>query len=407
MRLKFFILLSFLFLLGTSLPGMAQGEITVVKQAIQVPEKIGSSVEKVVNQVIAPGTQLELVFPEATSPVQLPERIIPSVSADAMPVSGQTELENRLRILEQTERFIPKYPGVFQARDLSSNAGEFTFSGTVFRDGDEVYGVIAAHTLGGLDRNPDQLGRVFIADISYKGESRSIVAEAVFISPAFDLALIKFKPKDTDLLDALELDTQLPQEGEHVSSQGFIHDRESVVLTRKVIEVSPYSFRTTMPWERDSRKGLCGSRVTKLRAQNGRAKEVIVGVHVGSSRKGDDESADIGYVAPAWQLKQMVDAYRNGEAPFAVTSDGTFLFEMQVDEYIRKIVLFDEYGQELDVLNPALGLPSQRFFRNLLQRPLLHHIEFILGRQYFADPHSSFIVNAPAVRKVSYEIPEN
>lgn len=407
MRLRFFIVFNLLLLIGTALPVAAQKEIQALEQGLRVPEQVGNALERAIRQVPAAGTQLELSFPEESLPVQVPTTTSSSVQNPAVEVPAVLATDISIPVSGKIQPSdLPKAPGVFQARDLSSAAGQYTFSGTVFRDGDGTYGVIAAHVLGGLDRDPNQLGRVFVADIYYNGGFRSIVADAVFISPAFDLALVEFKPQDADLLDALELDTQLPQEGDFVSSQGFIRDRESIMLARRVTEVSPFSFRTTMPWERESRRGLCGSRVTKLRIENGRSKKVITGVHVGSSRKGDNELDDIGYVAPAWQLKQMVEAYRNGQAPFALTCDGTVLFEMQVDEYIHKIVLFDEYNQELDTIKPALGLPSQRFFRNLLQAPLLHHVEFTLGRRSFADPHSSFIVNEPAVRKVSYVLPQ-
>lgn len=383
-------------LLGSPLLSWAQ-EGSVIEQAANSLKRTSTGVFALENKEIsklAAGTQLELYFP--------PE--VPSISSDSYKPSSTlltpSIIDNLKATMAQVNRFEINSvlrPNVFQVRGLPSDGVEDTYSGTVFREGGKVYGVVAAHILAKEFDDLSRLMRTFFTDIWVKGERHTLTARAVFVAPVFDLALVEFKPEDAALLDAPELDIQLPQAGETVISQGFIGNQEPVILEREVRDVSPFSIRTNMPWPRTYRGGLCGSRIVNKSGK-------IVGVHAGSTRKGEDESVDFGLVAPAWQIKRMVEAYENGGASVTMTCDGKEMFELQVDEYVSRIVLFDENGKELWQGRPAFGMLSPFLLHKLLKTENLFRMELTLGRRYFPSPYSSYVAEEYAVRKIVYQV---
>jgi len=393
------LILGILFLGQTSV-AWAQKELQVWEQTTRSVERTkesGRALQAGVSKRAAMGTQLELSFPAEDL---LPESSLSgSLEMKLLTPQELADLQARMRAFNQFPPGSVPRPEMFQVRGMPPDGGENTYSGTVFRDGGTVYGVVAAHILSENSEDTNRLMRLFFADVWIAGEVRSLVAQVVFVAPGFDLALVKFKPEDAALLEAAELEVRLPQPGEQVTSQGFIRNRKPVTLVRSVVDASAFSMRTTLPWPRLVRGGLCGSSVKNAQGK-------IIGIHTGSTRKGEDESADVGFVSPAWQIKRMVDAYRNGPSSFTVTCDGKNLFDMQDDEYISKIVLLDEYDQVLDTVRPAFGIISDRFWRKTLQNPLLRRAEITLGRRYFVSEYASYVADETAVRKVSYAVPE-
>ena len=375
---------------------MSNVSAEVGKNTLQTARMAVDNLPKQTVPLNKPGTQLTISFGEETSRISSGVTQTPQVAA-----ALQQNIADAKARAEDSSRTLHPLPsvssGVFQVRNLVPADGQLTYSGTVIRDQNEVYGVVAAHILRGADNNTRHLTRTFVTDIWTPKGYRSAVVKPVFVASGIDLALIKFSPQVETLLEAVELETQFPQVGQTLISQGFINDKEVVTLARTVTEVTPLSIRTTMPWPREKRTGLCGSSVKNMDGK-------IIGIHIGSSRKMANEQEDIGYIVPAWQLRKMIEAYHNEDVTVPFVVDGEIVFEMHADEYISQIVLLDEYGQSLERLNPSLGLPSQQLMRKLLHTPLLQRMEITFGRRYYNTPEALILTDEPNVRTATYDV---
>lgn len=322
------------------------------------------------------------------------------------------QLREKLPALAQSEiPFVQRHPfvqSIFQARDISSTPID-AYSGGLFQLDGEIYGVIAAHALGGVEREERLLGRYFLADVYYNEDFISIPAEAVLFNPMLDVALVTFswdhveQPGfSTKDLRPLELADDLPQVGQTLSSYGFINSHDlAEVQGRTVTEVYPLSIRTMMPWPRGFRSGLCGSLLPK-------GKTHAFAFHIGStSDKKVDEKQDVGFATPAWVLRVMVEAFKNGgEAYFPLEFNGYEIAKLRADEYISFMTLYDKQGKVL-----WKGAAKERFsFHSLEQLLVTHHphtLQLTLGRAGWVDAHSMNMREQISVRKVRYEFPED
>ncbi len=304
------------------------------------------------------------------------------------------QLQNPLTSLEQRHPFVLS---TFQLRDQIG-----AYSGGLFTTHGEVYGVIAAHIIEGRD---DLLGRYFSAEFYHQGAFISIPAEVVLINPMLDIALVRFswetareKGLKKQDLKPLKLAKTLPQFGQQIAYHGFIGDHYVVDMNNRLVTQSlPLTLRTTMPWPRCYRPGLCGGWMTELQ------QEYALGTHIGSSESALDEKDDVGFATPAWLLEVMVTAYENGgEAYFPVEVDGRILAQLRADEYISFITLYDK--QENEIWNGKADKHfSYRFITNLIKMYQPHVLQFTLGRVKWNEQKPLLLEDNASVRNVRYE----
>lgn len=293
----------------------------------------------------------------------------------------------------------PYLSGTFQARDMSALVPS-RYSGTLFEVDGQIFGAVAAHVFDRGDQEVVQLNRIFMADIYRDGHFVSVPAKAVLINPMFDVALVKFNPKDEGLLDKpFVLARSELSLGQTLSSHGFVGQREIVdIANRVVVERTPLSFRTTMPLAQDRRHGLCGSAVVNEQG-------LLAGIHTGSTRKINAQE-DVAYAVPADVLYKLAKSYeQQDDTKFELNFDG-HIVPVLSNEYLSKVMLFDEAGDEL------WGARSSSYFSYKLLRTRIaeykpRYVEFTIGRAGWENSYSSYLNYEPAVRKVRYSLTDD
>lgn len=220
------------------------------------------------------------------------------------------------------------------------------FSGTVFKTvyngAEEVFGVVAAHAIASSARDR-ALNRHFTVGI-FDGEKMvELPAEIVQISSPsmLDIALVKFSPEAEKLFQPLRISDVPVKFGDVLSSQGFAKHKDVNIPERHITKVTPLSIRTTIPFARDERPGLCGSAVVN-------ADQELVGIHTGSSYDRQDAQFDVGYATNASFLNTLVEAYHNGgEAAFPLVLNGKNIIPLNVDEYISYVSFHNAEGKQV------------------------------------------------------------
>ena len=220
------------------------------------------------------------------------------------------------------------------------------FSGTVFKTKyhgkEEIFGVVAAHTIApDVAHSSQALHKNFVVVMHINGVRKRFPVEVVQVSAPsmLDMALIKFRPEDEALLTPLTVQRNV-QKGEPLYSHGFASGEEMEV-PREVVEETYLSFRTTIPVPRSKRPGFCGSPVLNARHE-------LVGIHTGSIYEKAGESCDIGFAMSAKFLDVLVKAYHNdGQALFPLVVDGHVLANMNVDEYVSVVTIYDDNMRQL------------------------------------------------------------
>ncbi len=220
------------------------------------------------------------------------------------------------------------------------------FSGTVFKTKyngqDEIFGVVAAHTIApDISHSAEALHKNFVVVMHINGVRKRFPVEIVQVSAPsmLDMALIKFRPEDEALLTPLTVQRNV-RKGEPLYSHGFASGEEMEV-PREVVEETYLSFRTTIPVPRSKRPGFCGSPVLNARHE-------LVGIHTGSIYEKAGESCDIGFAISAKFLDVLVKAYHNdGQALFPLVVDGHVLANMNVDEYVSVVTIYDDNMRQL------------------------------------------------------------
>ncbi len=287
----------------------------------------------------------------------------------------------------------PYLSGVFQAWN---EEGASRYSGTLFEVDGRIWGVVAAHVFGEGEQNIDILGRYFWADVYNDGTFTSVPARAVLISPLFDVALVAFDSKIVPLAKPFTLDFGEVTLGQDLSSCGFIGMQQPVeVNNRRVVELTPLSFRTTMPIAQSFRRGLCGSAIIKEGWK-------LSGVHIGSTRK-PNEQEDIGYGVPASALYKMVQNYaKPGSQMFELDFDGHKIY-VGPDEYLSRLTLLDADERPLWE-GWSHSYFSYKTLRTKVKELSPRYVQFTIGRVDITLPQLKY---EPVVRTVRYEISEN
>lgn len=254
-----------------------------------------------------------------------------------------------------------------------------TYSGTVFKTvyngKTEIFGAIAAHTLRSMPQMPGVLEKTFRVAVVRDGQAHVMPVRVVQVSSRklFDVALVKFRPQDEALFAPLTLAEASPAEGE-VYSHGFACGLPMTVSSRSVKAVSPWVIKTTMPLEKESRAGLCGSAVLNKRHE-------LVGIHTGSSANLQNPAKDVGYVAPASLLRGLVEAYHNGgEGAFALVLNGKEITRLNVDEFVSSVELLDKKGNILWQKKVTGKFSARQVEEQLAENRKVHVIKLVIGK---------------------------
>jgi len=320
----------------------SSGAVTRSVRAASVPVSAAPSVSKAVPTV--PSGLSRPVGSVGAQP------LVPSdIYREKLERSVANLKEENLRLKQMLSsvetNFSPLLRSTFQARQTGVDRTNF-FSGTVFKtvyNGEkEIYGVVAAHSIAD---SPSELAlhRHFTADVYANGKFVSVEAEVVQVgAPSLlDVALVKFRPEDEVLFRPLEISEVPVRFGALLESQGFAGNSSVNIPGRYTLDVTPVSLRTTMPFARDERPGLCGSAVVD-------ADNRLVGIHTGSSYGRFSEQDDVGFATNAKFLNTLVEAYHNGgEAVFPFSLNGQKIVDLNVDEYISYVTLQDASGKNV------------------------------------------------------------
>ncbi len=317
-----------------------------------------------------------------------------SKAADAMTKEFSSDkvrqsLEQRIASLQEQNQALQAQINVLKKSGrldgatfrASENDDPFSnvFSGTVFKTKyngqDEIFGVVAAHTIApDISHSSDALHKNFVVVMHINGERKRFPVEIVQVSAPsmLDMALVKFRPQDEAFLTPLTVQPNV-RKGEPLYSHGFASGTETDI-PREVLAESYLSFRTTIPVPRDKRPGFCGSPVLNSRHE-------LVGIHTGSVYEKAGESCDIGFAMSAKFLNVLVEAYHNnGQAQFPLVVEGRTLANMNVDEYVSVVTLYDENMRQLwqqgfdykfsqsKVAQAIRGLPQARYVLTTTRR---------------------------------------
>ena len=300
----------------------------------------------------------------------------------------------------------PLRNSVFCARAAK---GTEAFSGgvfeTVYNGKKEVYGFIATHALTEEphDRFEKEdakysLSRFFVLEMMDKeGVWRRIPAEVIQLSSinTLDISLVKFLPEHEKLFTPLPLSSHVPGVGDMVQSQGFSQNIEGYIPHRRVIEISPISLRTEMPWPREPRRGFCGGVVVNNKYE-------LVGVHTGSVA-GPTPQEDVAYATHAYFLNQLVDAYhRGGKTSIPLVLNGKKIFDLSVDESIEWASFYNKRGRKIKDYPFSLKFSFtsvEKFIREYQPR----YIQFSIGRLAWSTKKTEFLERIPHTRRLVYD----
>ena len=397
-----------LFSLGTMVGILFFGEIVFAQSSVVSAARKGGrqleSIQKGVSQLSV--RKVPAVAPLPTVTAKSSVGALPSSSLSiasslskniATPLSATLaskieaeKLDKRLHPILPRGPF-PMFRSTFQARQTGLYNTNF-FSGFVFKidynGQEEIYGVVAAHAISKRVRDYS-LRREFTVDV-YSPEERGFVsvwAKIVQTSAPglLDIALVKFNPKDEKLFIPLQISTQEVRPGDKLSSHGFSGMQVMNIPDRQMLQATPFSLRTTMPWPRLDRMGLCGSPV--LNQYNG-----LVGIHTGSVYGRFGEQDDVGYATHAKFLRTLVEAYHNnGQASFPFEIDGQKIMDLDVNEDIYHVKLLDERNKTL-YKRDYIGKFAYREFKESIEAVRPRYAEILTRQVRWAGKNEEFLM---------------
>lgn len=316
-------------------------------------------------------------------------------SAKQLFAEAASREKNRLDLNRAIERQLitrtpmpPKSP-VFRA--VSVQEPSAAFSGTLFsveRNGkEEIYGVVATHSISSEPGDPFGLQRRFVAVVYDQGKPVAMQAKIVAASPVsmLDIALVKFPNDKKALLNPYRLANA--QQNDKLHSLGFNRDGMVTVNGREVLAQFPASLRTTMPLERHRRPGLCGGAVLNER-------EELVGIHTGS-RQGTPFKPECAYATPSAFLNFLVDAYHQGETgtiPFFIRPHQSI--NLALNEYVSRMELLDANQNTLAHKNIDFRLSYSKLQEALNNYPQAQFLRIFTQEVSWAEDGSALLVNS-------------
>ena len=284
------------------------------------------------------------------------------------------------------------------------------FSGTVFQTTyhgqPEVFAVISTHA---LTTQPRTILQEVTANASLKrdfaieaydetGNAVSIPAQVVQLGAwgTVDVSLVKLRAQDLHLFRPLSINPQVSV-GETLLSQGFADEYTVFIPHRQVVQITPFSLRTTMGGPRAMRRGLCGSALLNETGE-------LVGIHTGSTADRLADEAETGYATPAHYLNKLVEAYHNGgEAFIPFELDGHKILDLRMDEYISRWVLRGEDGKVLRDSFAPKKFPYQHMLY-WVDRLAPRYIELTVGRMKWDEQNGQYVAFEHEVRRIRYDV---
>lgn len=302
------------------------------------------------------------------------------------------ELENLQKALLQEKLFLEGQErtrlAVFQAIPDGTSPVN-TYSGTVFKINylgeEEIFGVIASHTLAKQPGLPGLLGKEFRAAVQREGHVFVIPVQVVQISSSkmLDLALVKFRKEDEALFQPLVMGNVRLADKE-LYSHGFACGLPMTLSSRTVKSISPGLIKTTISLDKPGRAGLCGSAVLNNQHE-------LVGIHTGSSSALKNPADDTGYVVSSSMLRVLVKAYHNnGRAVFPVLLNAVRITQINVDEFISYAELMDEQGRVLWHRSFEGRYSPRQIEAQLNLLPSVRYIKLGIGKTSWSQPFGAF-----------------
>ena len=281
---------------------------------------------------------LQTSHPATTSFIPNPADLIPG--ATFRPHAGSLQGAVPAGAFSEAELFFNEH--------VLQTARNVTYTGTVFKDGDDIFGLVPTHTLRWQTHNPFEellnmgaLGKKFELEVyNERGLATTLRGEVVQLGFMQDVALVKFRPKDEKLLSPLSLRQEEITADTHLHIQGFNNAEPKLVHMAglSVFRTTPTFMQVRLPGTFRQHSGLCGSPALD---KEGR----LAGIFIGSKKAQTPGELNTGYLAPISSVKTLIQAYRNGgKATFPLQLNNQTVAHVGTDEWVKQVYLFDEYG---------------------------------------------------------------
>lgn len=294
------------------------------------------------------GTSLQKTITLQTLATKIASDTKPAIYTFPIRPSLYPKRDGTLRVVPSISPQTTLIPGA-TFRPLAFVELGHNYTGTVFKDGDDIFGVVALHALRWQMDEEHNAFDFFLTMVSLNkkfplevydtyGRASLLQAEVVQIGAMQDLALVKFHSKDEKKLSPLLLRTQEISAETPLHVQGFNQDQQLVHLSGlSVFRVTPTFMQMYLPGNSSQRSGMCGSPIMDKENR-------LAGIFIGHKKaNGKTHKLDIGYVAPLSSLKTVIAAYRNGgQTTFPLQLNGQTIIQLKADEWVNRVYLFDE-----------------------------------------------------------------
>lgn len=262
---------------------------------------------------------------------------------------------------------------------------------TTYQGKEEIFGAIAAHAMPTED-NGGKILPQFTARVTVNDREIDIPASIVQVSSPYmlDVALVKFNPADEKLLTPLTLTTNQPEVGSPLQSIGF-SDKKLTFLKHINKQNTLTSLRVSLDNARTERAGMCGGPILTREGK-------VVGLITGDKFTAGNPAADIGFATKASYLRTLVDAYHGdiARAGFTLMLGEHKIFDLNVDEHVSAIRLFDEHQNPVFDRVMIYKFPYNSVMEQL---PQTRYIYLRIGRVFWngrallqTDPYEEYSV---------------
>ena len=230
---------------------------------------------------------------------------------------------------------------------------------TTYQGKEEIFGVIAQHAMPTWNGH-GKLGQTFTARVLNNGKETDIPAKVVQLSaPSMpDIALVKFRPQDENLLTPLTLAKKEPAQNELLHVIGFGTEQLTLITDSPFLKKSLFNLRFSMTGDPYVWPGLCGSPVlneagevvgTMTGAVHAKTSILVHTDIAGETTLTEKTTGDIGYATRNLYLQTLVDAYHGDveKASFPLILNGEKIIDLRTDEFVSLIILRDENSKTI------------------------------------------------------------
>ena len=253
-------------------------------------------------------------------------------------------------------------------------------------------------------------GRVtpsFTARVMQNGQIVDIPARVVQMSaPSMpDVALVKFRPEDEELLTPLPLAQQEPTLGEPLQVIGFGKDQLVLIADSPLLEKSMISLRFPTAGEQEELAGLCGSPALNMAGE-------VVGTITGRRHRTADPTYYTGYATRNLYLNSLVAAYHRDikKSTFPLTVGGEKIVDLYPDEFVSFVrfrdennrIIFGKHLQDKFSYSIMKDLAEVRYMELYIDSVLWSGHELVVDGSLL---HSRRVVYDLKEKKIIYEEP--